>query len=94
MYYLSSLSCLISILTRFLLIPFQMSGDIRSSDSEDLTDSSENARLANGSARSKNKSNSGAPAAGGAGGATQRKSNNANNHTTEAAGGAATTAAQ
>ncbi|XP_017016239.2 ceramide synthase 6 [Drosophila takahashii] len=76
-----------------------MSGDIRSSDSEDLTDSSENARLANGSARSKNKSNSGATSGGsaagaGAGGATQRKSNNANNHTTEAAGGAATTAAK
>ncbi|XP_016986995.1 ceramide synthase 6 [Drosophila rhopaloa] len=72
-----------------------MSGDIRSSDSEDLSDSSENAPLANGTARSKNKSNSGAPSAGGsggaAGGATQRKTNN---HATEAAGGAATTAAK
>lgn len=69
-----------------------MSGDIRSSDSEDLTDSSENARLANGSARSKGKSNSGA-----AGkpetAAIQRKSHNANNHTTESGGGAASAAA-
>lgn len=78
-----------------------MSGDIRSSDSEDLTDSSENARLANGSARSKGKSNSGAagaapgkadPTTGGA--AIQRKSHNANNHTTESGGGAASAASQ
>lgn len=50
-----------------------MSGDIRSSDSEDLTDSSGNARLTNGSARSKNKSISSAPSdKGSAGGAGSR----------------------
>ncbi|KAH8396364.1 hypothetical protein KR222_009295, partial [Zaprionus bogoriensis] len=55
-----------------------MSGDIRSSDSEDLTDSSENVRVANGTARTKAKS-SGSGAAGAAavaaGVVTQRKSN-------------------
>ncbi|XP_064538875.1 ceramide synthase 6 isoform X2 [Drosophila montana] len=66
-----------------------MSGDIRSSDSEDLTDSSGNVRVANGSMRTKTKSGNPAPAAAtAAGGANQRKRGNnssANNHTTDAA---------
>lgn len=55
-----------------------MSGDIRSSDSEDLTDSSENVRVANGtSSRSKTK-----PATPVAAGVTQRKggSNSSSNN--------------
>ncbi|KRF82662.1 ceramide synthase 6 isoform X1 [Drosophila virilis] len=68
-----------------------MSGDIRSSDSEDLTDSSGNVRVANGSMRTKTKSgNPATPAAPvtAAGGVNQRKRGNnssANNHTTDAA---------
>lgn len=69
-----------------------MSGDIRSSDSEDLTDSSGNVRVANGSTRTKPKSgNSALTATTAGGGVAQRKrgGNTSNNHT-----GDATTAAK
>lgn len=70
-----------------------MSGDIRSSDSEDLTDSSGNVRVANGSTRTKAKSGNSALAAttttatSGGGAVNQRKrgnNSNANNHTADA----------
>lgn len=60
-----------------------MSGDIRSSDSESLTDSSENVRVANGTSRPKTKP--GTPV-----GITQRKGGNSSNNSHAAANDATT----